>query len=135
MRGDLAAGVPERCDQFRTHLIDARIQEYRQRQFERTAHFKDAPSANPIPVVKPAIVEHIGRRGDRNQLVEHTFAKRIGFEIERDIEAQAFSLRPAEWRRVSDRPIRIAAVLAQGRLDRLLDVHRGSQGAFGETSA
>ena len=107
-------GLGEGAQRLRRLLYHCRIGDERHRQAEFAGEIGEAEHADPVAIVAPGVIEHVGLRSARRKLGAEAFAEGEPFEIEADIDGKPLALRPVVDRARGDRRVRIAAVAGEG---------------------
>ncbi len=110
MADHLVAARPEGIHQLRAIAIDLAVHQHADRKIQRVEQFQHAPGADPVAIVAPGIIQHVGLRPARRQLRPQPLAKGEMLQVQRDIDRQPFFTRPAIVRPANNRHIVIAAM-------------------------
>ena len=80
---------------------------------ELVEQLEAAPGADPVAVLAPAVVQHVGRRRHRTEVRAQALAESEVLDVEAEVHRQADAARPVEIGPADDRPVLETAVRRQ----------------------
>jgi len=110
---DLVAARHAGIDQLRGVVVERGVENDAGRQAELLEELETAPGADPVAVLAPAVVQHVGRRRHRAEARAQALAEREVLDVEAEIHGQAGAARPVEIGPADDRPVGEATVRRQ----------------------
>ena len=87
-------GIGESRDCFGRMPVHFRIDEQRDRHLQVAKQFGEPENPDTIAVVSPSVVEHVRLRSAGRKFGAQAFAERKPFEVEADIDGEAFAAWP-----------------------------------------
>ncbi len=99
----------KRADHLGAVVVQTGVDQHAHRQFELVEQVQAAPDADPVAIIAPGVVQHVGLTRGR-KLRAHARAELEMLDVEADVEREALPVRPDVVGSPGDRRVVIAIV-------------------------